>query len=224
MLLKGVGEVEAAPDRRAAAEMILIRLCHVADMPPPGELVRKLTEQQGSVSNGPVGGGPSGTRAVANGAPAQAVAQPAARAIHFSDVVALAGAKRDVMLYAHLRQSAHLVRFAPPVIELRLEPGAPRDFAARLGALLEAETGRRWTIAFSHLPGAPTIDEVERAAETTARQDAAEHPLMRAILEFFPGARIEKMHAAAEPEVEAPPDWLEMSPPDEVYMDEEDQT
>ena len=43
MLLKGVGEVELAPDRRAAAEMVLIRLCHVSDMPPPGELVRRLT-------------------------------------------------------------------------------------------------------------------------------------------------------------------------------------
>ena len=44
MLLKGVAEVEAAPDRRAAAEMVLIRLCYVADLPPPGDLVRRLTE------------------------------------------------------------------------------------------------------------------------------------------------------------------------------------
>jgi DNA polymerase III subunit gamma/tau len=42
MLLKGVGEVEAAPDRRAAADMVLIRLCFIADLPSPGELVRKL--------------------------------------------------------------------------------------------------------------------------------------------------------------------------------------
>jgi DNA polymerase III subunit gamma/tau len=34
MLLKGISEVEAAPDRRAAAEMVLIRLCHVRR--PPG--------------------------------------------------------------------------------------------------------------------------------------------------------------------------------------------
>ncbi len=223
MLLKGVAEVEAAPDRRAAAEMILIRLCHVADMPPPGELVRKLTEQQGQVANGtvapPNGGG--GARAVANGAPVQAAAP---RAITFTDVVALAGAKRDVMLYAHLRQSAHLVRFAPPVIELRLEPGAPRDFSARLAALLEAETGRRWTIALSHLAGDPTIDELEGAAEHAARQSATDHPLMRAILETFPGARIEKMHAAPEaPVEEAPPDWLDLSPPDDVYADDEEE-
>ncbi|MGI3778618.1 MAG: DNA polymerase III subunit gamma/tau [Janthinobacterium lividum] len=42
MLLKGMGEVEQAPDRRGAAEMVLIRLCHVAELPTPGELVRRL--------------------------------------------------------------------------------------------------------------------------------------------------------------------------------------
>ncbi len=35
MLLKGLAEVDSAPDRRAAAEMVLIRLCHVADLPRP---------------------------------------------------------------------------------------------------------------------------------------------------------------------------------------------
>ena len=32
---------------RAAAEMVLIRLCYVADLPPPGELVRRLQDGQG---------------------------------------------------------------------------------------------------------------------------------------------------------------------------------
>ncbi len=74
MLLKGVGEVESAPDRRAAAEMVLIRLCHVAEMPSPGELVRRLntgTTPAAAAAPG-YGGTPSGggmTRAVANGAP-----------------------------------------------------------------------------------------------------------------------------------------------------------
>ncbi|MDE2583614.1 MAG: DNA polymerase III subunit gamma/tau, partial [Rhodospirillales bacterium] len=61
MLLKGVGEVEAAPDRRAAAEMVLIRLCHVADLPTPGDLVRRLTA---------VGGPPGGSGAASAGAAA----------------------------------------------------------------------------------------------------------------------------------------------------------
>jgi DNA polymerase-3 subunit gamma/tau len=223
MLLKGIQEVDAAPERRAAAEMILIRLCHVADLPPPGELLKRLTEgastaPSGGASTAPSGGG--GARAVANGGP---VMEAAPRAISFSDVVALAGAKRDAMLYAHLRQSVHLVRFAPPVIELRLAPHAPRDLCARLAALLESETGRRWTIALSHEPGEPTIDEAEGAATAQVMESAVNHPLVRAILETFPGAKIEKLRA---PEIEAvaeiPADWAALTPPDELYEAEEE--
>jgi DNA polymerase-3 subunit gamma/tau len=155
---------------------------------------------------------------VANGAPVRAAAP---RSITFNDVVALAAEKREVMLYAHLRQSAHLVRFAPPVIELRLEPAAPRDFSQRLSALLEAETSRRWTIAISQAAGAPTIDEVEHRAETQARQDATDHPLVRAILEAFPGARVAALPTAVAAVEELPPDWAALAPPDEIYLEED---
>ncbi|HQT63460.1 MAG: DNA polymerase III subunit gamma/tau [Acidocella sp. 20-57-95] len=223
MLLKGVAEVEAAPDRRAAAEMIIIRLCYVADMPPPADLIKKLEQQVANNQNGGgmPGGNNGGTRAVANGAPAQAIAAP--RAITFQDVVALASSKRDVMLYAHLRQSVHIVRFAPPVIEMRIDPDAPRDLAQRLSALLEAETNRRWTIVISQAPGAPTIAQTERQAENNAFQDALSHPLVQAILSEFPGARIEALHTAPEAIVEElPPDWTELSPPDTAYIEEDD--
>src|SRR5579872_4432686 len=73
MLLKGVGEVETAPDRRAAAEMVLIRLCHVSDLPPPGDLVRRLTSgaaaQTPAAPAPPPSGGGGGARAVVGGAP-----------------------------------------------------------------------------------------------------------------------------------------------------------
>lgn len=45
MLVKGVQEVESAPDRRAAADMVLIRLCYVADLPSPEDLVKRLSGQ-----------------------------------------------------------------------------------------------------------------------------------------------------------------------------------
>ncbi|OYV33148.1 MAG: DNA polymerase III subunit gamma/tau [Acidocella sp. 20-61-6] len=223
MLLKGMQEVDAAPDRRAAAEMILIRLCHVADMPPPGELLKRLTEGGALPAGGaaPMGGGGSGggARAVANGAP---MAAAAPRAITFQDVVALAGAKRDVMLYAHLRQSVHLVRFAPPVIEFRQKPDAPRDLAAKLAALLESETRRRWTIMISQAPGEPTIDETEGEAARAVQASAEAHPLVQAILEAFPGARIEKIASAAPTEPELPADWAALAPPDELYEGDEE--
>ncbi|MEC7171693.1 MAG: DNA polymerase III subunit gamma/tau [Pseudomonadota bacterium] len=44
MLLKGHGEVTSAPQPGAAAEMLVIRLAHLANMPTPGEIVRKLAD------------------------------------------------------------------------------------------------------------------------------------------------------------------------------------
>jgi DNA polymerase-3 subunit gamma/tau len=82
------------------------------------------------------------------------------------------------------------------VIVLRPEPDAPRDFAARLAALLGEATGTRWTIALSTAPGEPTLAEQGGAADAARRMAAAEHPLVCAILAAFPGARIEAVHDA----------------------------
>jgi DNA polymerase-3 subunit gamma/tau len=200
MLLKGVAEVEQAPDRRAAAEMVLIRLCHVADLPTPGELVRKLqanasaspTAMPGSPA--PSGGGGPARAALAIAQPQQA-APPSAAPKTFREVVALASAERELVLHGHLLHSVHLVRFAPPVIELRPQPDAPRDLAPKLGALLLRATGTRWTIAISAAAGDPTLAEQGNEADRGRRDAAAEHPLVRAILEAFPGARISSVQA-----------------------------
>src|SRR5205823_8426955 len=52
MLLKGLAEVQAAPSPLQAAEMALIRLTHAADMPPPGDLARRLLEPEPSSPSG----------------------------------------------------------------------------------------------------------------------------------------------------------------------------
>ena len=205
MLLKGVAEVEYAPDRRAAAEMILIRLCHVAELPPPGELVRQLTTASASTPGAsapgasPAGASPAaavphgggGARAVANGAP---VADAAPVPANFRAVVAMIAERREALLHAHLVHSVKLVRYAPPVIELRPLPEAPRDLAPRLAAALLDATGTRWTIALSTEAGEPTLAEQGTAADATRRAEAADHPLVRAILAAFPGAKIEAVH------------------------------
>jgi len=224
MLLKGVAEVETCPDRKAGAEMILIRLCHVADMPPPAELIKKLQDQPVQLSNPHATSPPSGggARAVAGGAAILGNPAPTPRKITFSDVVSLAATSGDIILTTHLRQSAHLVRFAPPVIELRLEPDAPRDFSQRLAKLLDTETQRRWTIVISDSQGDPTVAETERATELSVRTEAATHPLVEAILKMFPGARIETTQPAPEPEPTEIPIWADFAPDDAEPLTEED--
>ena len=51
MLLRGLDEVERAPDPRLAADMVLIRLAHAASLPGPEEALRML-EAGGSPSEG----------------------------------------------------------------------------------------------------------------------------------------------------------------------------
>jgi hypothetical protein len=68
MLLKALEEVRLAPNAMMAAEMAIIRLTHVAELPTPGDLVKKLTEAPPS---SPVG------RSASSGAPSSA---PVARA------------------------------------------------------------------------------------------------------------------------------------------------
>ena len=229
MLLKGVGEVEGAPDRRAAAEMVLIRLCHVSDLPSPGELVRRA-QAGGTPMPGPSGGGNGGmnggggARAVANGAPMMD-AGIAPRLASFQDVAVFVRERREAMLHAHLLHSTHLVRFAPPVIELRTEPEAPKDLAPRLAALLSEATGMRWTIAVSTAEGEPTLAAQGNKADLVRREAAAEHPLIRAILDAFPGARIDKVQDENTDPYGLPvmplaePDMPEFAPPDAEIFD-----
>jgi DNA polymerase-3 subunit gamma/tau len=226
MLLKGVGEVETAPDRRAAAEMVLVRLCYVSDLPPPGDLVRRLTSAgsaPAAAPSAPSGGG-GGARAVANGAP---VMEAGPRLGSFRDVAVFVSEQREAMLHAHILHSVHLVRFAPPVIELRTEPDAPRDLAPKLAALLSEATGTRWTIALSTAPGEPTLASQGNAADAVRRDEAADHPLIRAIMLAFPGARIDAVRDSTvdayglPPAVAlAEPDMPEFAPPDAEFADE----
>ncbi|WP_368412779.1 DNA polymerase III subunit gamma/tau [Dongia sp.] len=78
MLLKGLGEAQSAPQALAAVEMALIRLMHVADLPTPGDLVKRLSAGQaapgataGATAGAPGGGGTrngngAGTSAIAS--------------------------------------------------------------------------------------------------------------------------------------------------------------
>ena len=224
MLLKGLGEVQTAPQPQAALEMLLIRLAYAADLPSPADLVGRLKESGVGAAPAPRGGGPAagqGPRAMlvaatasaqgsavalaapagearaelqASAAPDQAMAAPAS----FRDVVALFEARREGILHGQLWHNVHLLRFEPGLIELRA-PGCPRDFAARLMDLLGKWTGRRWIVTLSERQdGAPTLAEQAAAGVAARKARAAEHPLVRRALEIFPGATLEAVRGPGD--------------------------
>jgi DNA polymerase-3 subunit gamma/tau len=230
MLLKGIEEVLAAPDRRAAAEMVLIRLAHVAEMPTPGDILRRL-ESGGSVASGSAAPGPSGggLRAQMGGyggggammaaAPAPIETRP--QPTEWREIAALASSANLALLHAHLLHDVHPVRIGPRQVEIRVRPQAPRDLGAQLSAMLEAQTGERWTIALSNAEGAPTLATQSRTAETDRRALAASHPFVQRILQEFPGATLDAVrdenvdaYGLLPVQAQDEPDLPDFAPPD----------
>lgn len=160
MLLKALEEVAISPNAMMAAEMAIIRLTHVADLPSPEDLVRKLqtmTPPPATPGGGAAPGGPGtgvsarghgaapaprggGVRASAGPALAMAQADPdaLARFRRFDDVVALIRSHRDVKLLVEVEGCLRLAAYSPGRIEFAPTENAPRDLAARLAARLQS--------------------------------------------------------------------------------------
>ena len=229
MLLKSLEEVAASPNAMMAAEMAVIRLTHVADLPTPDELVRKLKDATPPPPSG--GGGGSGARMAPPGGAAQAISQthtpthsgpsgPSASAApqlatealqhyaRFEDVVNLIRAHRDVKLLVEVETGLRLVSYQPGRIEVHPTGDAASDLTQRLGARLQAWTGNRWAVIISNDEGEATIAEVRDAAATALQQQATAHPLVQAVLLTFPKARITDIRTEADRAQEAQTDAL----------------
>ena len=226
MLLKAIEEVALAPNAMMAAEMAVIRLTHVADLPDPETLVKKLQSQPAPMPGGSPGGAPAGggyggpggtvhapmmgaTHAPMRGptmmgGQATALAQAPSLALPtFQHVVDLIREKRDMLLLKEVEDGVKLVRYASGRIEFQPSPLARADLAARLSQRLQGWTGSRWGISVVNEGGAATLAEERDAEENAARAEALENPLVQAVLTAFPGAKIaeirtpEAMAAAA---------------------------
>ena len=205
MLLKALEEAATAPNAMMAAEMAIIRLTHVAELPTPEELVRRLGDMP--PASPPTGGGGGGVRPArgsavsAARAPAAAPAPvaetgPLARYARFEDVVALVRARRDVSLLVEIEAGVRLARYAPGRIEFEPAEAAAPDLAARLAQRLQLWTGVRWGVAVVGSGGAATIAEVRAAEKGDLRARSLAHPMVQAVLAAFPGAEIKDVRPA----------------------------
>jgi len=198
MLLKALEEVSVAPNAMMAAEMAIIRLTHIADLPSPEELVRKLQNTpQPVVAPTPAAPSakPSGPRAMAGiGGNTMAALAPQNGALQhfvaFEDVLGLIRARRDMQLLVEVEKYVQLVRYAPGVIEFQPTQDAPVEFAGRLSARLQNWTGTRWAVSVVQSGGGQTIAEKNAEYVVGLHAKAREHGLVIAALNAFPDAEI----------------------------------
>ena len=181
MLLKALEEVAVSPNAMMAAEMAVIRLTHVADLPTPGDLVKKLQSTPppsgGGGMRGPAAMAPSAApraqvsapRGGGSGGAAQAALQHApgpdlSLYPSFASVVALIEETRDIKLLIEVKNCLRLISYAPGRMEFQLTDDAPADLVQRLKRALQLATGANWIISLANEGGAPTIAEQDQAA------------------------------------------------------------
>jgi DNA polymerase III subunit gamma/tau len=142
MLLKGITEVQAATRPAAAAEMVLVRIAYVADMPTPDEAIRML-DQNGGTSPVNAAGAASrpatpSTLSSVQSAPVQAASVPSMAARLSSAPRASAEASvRPQVMPASDAQAAPAARRIASFPELVALAGEKRDLLTK--AALEAD-------------------------------------------------------------------------------------
>jgi len=215
MLLKGVGEVQASGRPVAAAEMVLVRIAYAADLPTPDEAIRLLGEGGDVSARASSNGGAASSAASAQsfaprfeasrGSPRASAAvsprpaddpvaeQPQAVTLSiasYSELIALAIEKRDISMKMALERDVRLVRCEDGQLEIGLEASAPKGLVHDLQRKLTAWTGKRWIVVVSKEQGAPTVRSQAEAKQAEIERGVESDPLVQAVLERFPGAKI----------------------------------
>ena len=210
MLLKGLSEARAAPMPLQAVEMVIVRMAYAAELPTPADAIKAL--ESGATVSRPSPAAPSspsssgGVRAVARGSamPAaehaphptaqlspQAVPETLPAPQTFGAIVDLFLEKREAGLATLLKHNVRLVRFESGLIEFNPDKNAPKDLAGQVGKLLTQWTGQRWVASVVNTAGQPTLHEQEL-------EHAKADPLVKSILDAFPGATIAGVRRAED--------------------------
>jgi len=246
MLLKGIAEAQGATRPATAAEMVLVRIAYVADMPTPDEAIRMIEQNGGATGVVAAGPAPRSVSApTASAAPpmparsptaprggAEASARPQMMApapevqsvpirkvSSFPELVALAAEKRDLMTKAALEADVRLVRIEDGRLEIALERNASRTLVNDLSRKLEQWTGKRWAVIVSNEAGQPTLREQNLVEKSQRERSAEADPRVREVLARFPGTKVvEVRRLAAEPPES---DATEQGLSDEGFVDED---
>ena len=127
---------------------------------------------------------------------------PTAAIRNLEDIVALCEPRSE--LRVNLEHNVHLVHLEPGRIEIRPNSRAPRTLANDLQQKLRGVTGERWTVSIASQGGAPTLAEQKQLARTARFEAVAQEPMVRAVLDRFPGAEIVAVRDIVAPDVAAP--------------------
>lgn len=202
ILLKGLSEVQYAPNPQSAAEMVVIRLAYASTLPDPATVIKQLQNggsvaaASGARASAPVSSG--GVSSFVSGSSAQVkVAMPQNEPVAIAnnnlstlqDVVSLLEQNGAMILASQVYQHVELVKLEAGVLEFAAK-NAPAKLSSELLKKLNQVTGQRWMVSISSKQGQPTLAAQAESARVAELEEIKRDPLVMHVFANFPGAEI----------------------------------
>jgi DNA polymerase III subunit gamma/tau len=179
MLLKGQQELQQASSILISAEMLIIKLCHLSNIPSPSALISKMAHPQAKTST---------SDNFVEKKNSESINSPQ----NFEELVQLFYKKREMLLYHYLTQDVNLVEFSPCRVKILQNNAVPNNFASKVANFLSEWTGEKWQISVSNEreKALPSLSEQASNAKIEDIENLTQEEFFKEILLNFPDAKI----------------------------------
>lgn len=175
ILYKSISELQTSSNLLISTEMLMIRLCHISNIPTPADLIEKLKNSSPIIHT------------------TKEVTTPKIQLNSFKDLVQLFFTKREMLLYHYLVNDVHLIEFAPLNLKIRQTSNTTQNFLNKITALLYEWTGEKWIISLSTDKGEPTLYTQEEIAQQHKIDELSKDDIVQEVLQSFSNSKIKTL-------------------------------
>lgn len=173
MLQKGSQELQFASNQLLSAEMLMIRLCHLSNIPTPAAIIEKFSEKEQVIN----------TQAIETKRNSFSIK-------NFEEMVQLFHHNREMLLYHYLVHDINLVEFTPLKVKIKQNKNVPQNIALKMMDLLYEWTGEKWLIVVSSDEGKPTLSSQAEIEKLEKLEKIAQNDLVQEVLQNFASAKL----------------------------------
>jgi len=208
--LKGIEELSVVPDPFLSFQMLMIRLCHLKNMPDPQfllndddieELHEDLSQDNDNDLSDKKLEPAVSTTQIKNTVQEKKEAPKIKPEIlnentnkvviqNFQDLIHLANKNREIELKFDLERNVRLVKFEQGKIDISFNENLSKDFIKNLSQRLIEWTGKRWIITLSKDQGQTTVHETKQQLKAKLMEEMKQTEEYKKILEAFPDVEL----------------------------------
>ncbi len=172
MLLKGFEEISKSSHAIQALEMVIIRICCLADMPTPEEIITGQTLS-----------------------PAKPKIVSSNMMEGFKKIANMFLENKEMILHNQLKSDIAIIACESGKIEARIIDSLPKDFSSKIISKLNSWTDQNWQfiIVTASKEGGQSLAEYEKELISNKRDQLIKTDIVDGVLKAFPGATIDSI-------------------------------